>query len=116
MIMAKHWIQGAVNEMKKKGTVGSFSAAAKRAGKSTAQEASSVLKSGSHASAKMKKKAQFARNMSHIHGGKDLISTDSMKGRALNTDRKDNLAEKCEFKSGPTAVTRKRAAGGKRSI
>lgn len=96
--MAKKWIQKAVNKMEKKGTVGSFSAAAKKAGKSTAAEASSVLKSGSHASTKMKKKAQFAKNMSHLHGGKDVISRDSMKGQALSQDRKDNLAEKKAFK------------------
>lgn len=101
--MAKHFIQDAVAKMKKKGTVGSFSAAAKRAGKTTAEEESSVLKPGSHASAKMKKKAQFARNMSHLHGGKDEISRDSMKGKALSSDRAANLAAKKEFKSGPIA-------------
>jgi hypothetical protein len=95
---AKHWIQGAVKKMEKKGTVGSFSAAAKRAGKSTAAEASSVLKPGSHASSKMKKKAQFAKNMSHLHGGVDVISKDSMKGQALVEGRKDNLASKKSFK------------------
>lgn len=96
--MAKKWIQKAVNKMEKKGTVGSFSAAAKKAGKTTAQETASVLKSGSHASSAMKKKAQFAKNMRSIHGGKDLISTDSMKGKNLTQDRKDNLAAKSSFK------------------
>ena len=98
--MAKHWIQSAVNKMKAKGTVGSFTAAAKKAGKSTAQEEASVLKTGSHASSAMKKKANFARNMSHIHGGKDLISTSSLKGRELSADAKANLAAKSEFKAG----------------
>lgn len=61
--MAKHWIQKAVRKMQKKGTVGSFSAAAKKAGKSTQAYASKVLKKGSKASAAMKKKAQFAKNV-----------------------------------------------------
>lgn len=61
--MAKKWIQKAVKKMKKKGTVGSFSAAAKRAGKSTTAYASKVLKPGSKASPAMKKKAQFAKNV-----------------------------------------------------
>src|SRR5271163_3244654 len=98
--MAKHWIQGAVSKMKAKGTVGSFSAAAKKAGKSTAQEESSVLKAGSHASSKMRKKAQFAKNMSHLHGGKDVISTSSLKGHELSSDRAANLKSKSEFTSG----------------
>jgi hypothetical protein len=96
--MAKKWIQGAVKKMEAKGTVGSFSAAAKKAGKSTAQEEASVLKSGSHASSAMKKKAQFAKNMRGIHGGSTVISKDSMKGKALSSDRAANLAAKKAFK------------------
>ena len=61
--MAKHWIQKAVRKMKKKGTVGSFGAAAKRAGMSTSAYASKVLSKKSHASAAMKKEAQFAKNV-----------------------------------------------------
>ena len=45
----------------KSSTKGSFTAAAKKAGKSVQQEASDVLKSSS-ASPAMKKKANFARN------------------------------------------------------
>jgi hypothetical protein len=97
--MAK-WIQKAVSKMKEKGTVGSFSAAAKKAGKSTAQETASVLKAGSHASGAMKKKAQFAKNMRSIHGGKDEISTSSMKGHELSSDRASNLKAKEEFTAG----------------
>lgn len=41
---------------------GTFTAAAKRAGKSVQAEAAAVLKPGSRASAAMKKKANFARN------------------------------------------------------
>lgn len=94
--MAK-WIQKAVAGMKKKGTVGSFSAAAKRAGKSTSAMASSVLKPGSHASSTMRKKAQFAKN---VAGGNTMLSSGSMKGHALAHDHADNLASKCDFCKG----------------
>lgn len=61
--MAKKWIQGAVAKMKKKGTVGSFKKSAKKAGKSTKAFTKQVLKPGSKASKKMKKKAIFAQNV-----------------------------------------------------
>ena len=61
--MAKKWIQKATKRMKKKGTVGSFSRAAKRAGMSTSAFATKVLKKGSKYSGAMKKKANFARNV-----------------------------------------------------
>jgi hypothetical protein len=57
----KKWMQAARERMKRKGTVGSFSRAAKRAGMSTAAYARKVLKKGSKASAAMKKKAAFAK-------------------------------------------------------
>lgn len=60
--MAK-WIQKARAKMKAKGTIGSFSRAAKKAGKNTAAFAASVLKKGSKASPAMRKKANFARNV-----------------------------------------------------
>lgn len=53
--MAEHWMQ------KLHLHKGAFSAKAKRAGKSTAAYASSVLKKGSHASAKTKKQAALAK-------------------------------------------------------
>ena len=53
------WIQAAVPEKNK----GKFTATAKKAGKSVAEEASSVLKKGSKASSKLKHEAQFAKNM-----------------------------------------------------
>lgn len=62
----KNWIQAAREKMEEKGTVGSFSKAAKKAGKSTSAMTSSVLKKGSKASSAMKKKAQFAKNMAKI--------------------------------------------------
>lgn len=46
----------------KKSTKGSFTRAAKAAGKSIQQEAADVLKPGSKASPAMRKKANFARN------------------------------------------------------
>ena len=52
----------------KKSTKGTFTAAAKKAGKSVQQEASAVL-SNPKASAKMKKKAQFAKNAAKWNKG-----------------------------------------------
>lgn len=60
------WIQRANAQMEAKGTKGSFTRAAKRAGKSIAQEAASVLKKGSKASTTMKRRAVFAQNMRKI--------------------------------------------------
>jgi len=59
----KKWIQKATARMKKKGTVGSFSRAAKKAGMSTSAFATKVLAKGSRYSTAMKKKANFARNV-----------------------------------------------------
>jgi hypothetical protein len=55
------WIQSAVTKMKKKGTIGLFSKAAKRAGKPTLTYAHSVL-SNPNSSPTMRKRAQFAIN------------------------------------------------------
>lgn len=60
--MAKQWIKAATDKMKQKGTVGSFSKAAKKAGKSTAAMATKVL-NNPKASTAMKKKANFAKNV-----------------------------------------------------
>lgn len=49
---------------------GSFKAAAKKAGKTVAQEAKSVLKSGSKASPAMKKKAGLAKAFATMRGEK----------------------------------------------
>ena len=91
----KKWIQAATEKMERKGTVGTFSAAAKKAGKSTSAYATHVLKPGSRASSKMKKKAQFAKN---VAGGNTMLSPSSMKGHALAHDHDDNLAAKCAFR------------------
>jgi hypothetical protein len=91
--MAK-WIQKATKKMEQKGTVGTFSAAAKRAGKSTGAYATQVLKPGSKASAKMRKKAQFAKN---VAGGNTMLPASHPKAQALIEGRKSNLATKCEF-------------------
>lgn len=56
------WIQKATERMKEKGTEGSFSRAAKRAGMSTSAFAAHEL-SSPNASPTMKKKANFARNV-----------------------------------------------------
>ena len=62
----KKWMQHAAAEMKRKGTVGAFTKKAKRAGKSVAAEAKSVLKKGSKASTKTKRQAVFALNARKI--------------------------------------------------
>jgi hypothetical protein len=55
-----NWMQAVKNKMEKKETVGSFSSAAKRAGKSTSEYANEVS-SDSKSSGKMKKKANLAK-------------------------------------------------------
>lgn len=57
-----NWIQSAVNPANK----GKFTAKANAAGKSVAEEASSVLKPISKASSTTKHEAQFAVNMKKI--------------------------------------------------
>lgn len=59
--MAK-WIQKATEKMKKKGTIGDFSAKAKKAKMSTQGYAAKVL-SNKNASPTLKREANFARNV-----------------------------------------------------
>lgn len=59
--MGGKWIQAAVDKMEKKGTTGSFSRAADKAGMSTQAYAKKELASPK-ASGKMKKRANFALN------------------------------------------------------
>ncbi len=61
--MAGKFIESAVNDMKQRGTIGSFSSAAKRKGMPTMDFARQTMKSPS-ASSGMKKKANFAINAS----------------------------------------------------
>jgi hypothetical protein len=63
MARKKKWIQRAVSKMKKKGTVGSFSRAAKRAGITTSQLAARIKRNPGRYSPAMRKKANFARNV-----------------------------------------------------
>jgi len=65
--MAEKWMQAARNKMEKKGTVGSFTKAAKRAGMSTAAYQKQVL-ANPKASTKMKRKAAFRK--AAVSGGK----------------------------------------------
>lgn len=58
----QNWISEAVDKMNARGTVGSFSAAAKKAGKSTEAYARQEVNSPT-ASTAMKRKAQFALNV-----------------------------------------------------
>lgn len=62
MATKKKWMQKASKKMEQKGTKGSFSAAAKKAGKTSLEFAKKVLASKTASSA-MKKKANFARNV-----------------------------------------------------
>lgn len=57
------WMQKAAAKMKKKGTKGAFSAAARRAGEGT-QEYAHQVKSDPNASTKLKRRANFAINAS----------------------------------------------------
>lgn len=59
-----HFLQKANKRMEEKGTKGSFKSAAERAGMSTLAYANKEL-SDPHASAKTKKRANFARNAIH---------------------------------------------------
>jgi len=67
--MADKWIQKATDRMKAKGTVGSFSAAAKRADKSTGAYAREVLANPGDFSDTTRKRAQFAENVSGFAEG-----------------------------------------------
>lgn len=61
--MAKHWIQKAARSMKERGTEGSFSRAAAKRGESTEEFADKVHSNPDEYSPKMRKKANFARNV-----------------------------------------------------
>ena len=60
----KRWVQKAVKKMKKKGTVGSLTRAAKRAGYSSAMAyARAIKRNPGKYSAALRKKANFAINV-----------------------------------------------------
>jgi len=63
------WIGKAITRMKQKGTIGSFSSAAKRHGMSTSAFASKVMAHKGNYSSSMVKKANFAKNVSRAEGG-----------------------------------------------
>jgi hypothetical protein len=58
--MAKNWIKGAIKKP------GAFRAQAKRAGKSTAAFARTVLKKGSKASTLLKRRARLAQTLAKL--------------------------------------------------
>jgi len=64
----KKWGQKVAKEIERKGTEGTFTAAAK-SGESTREHVSRVLAPGSQASTKMKRKAQFLRNIAGMEKG-----------------------------------------------
>lgn len=61
--MSMKWAQKATAKMKEKGTEGSLTAAAHKAGYSSAMEYAAHEKSSPNASTKMKRKALFALNI-----------------------------------------------------
>jgi hypothetical protein len=62
MAVKSKWIQKATKKMEQKGTVGSFSAKAKRKGMSTKAYANWVMRNSKNP--KLRKQANFARNVS----------------------------------------------------
>lgn len=62
--MAKHWIQDATDKMEKKGTKGSFSRYAHRHNESTKEAADKIHAHPKKYSPALRKKANFARNVS----------------------------------------------------
>lgn len=68
MAKVKKWGQKVAKEIERKGTEGTFTAAAKK-GESTQAHVSRVLSPGSNASTKMKRKAQFIRNIAGYEEG-----------------------------------------------
>jgi len=67
--MADKWTQQATDRMKEEATVGSFSAAAKRADKSTGAYAREVLANPDDFSDTTRRRAQFAENVSGFAEG-----------------------------------------------
>lgn len=68
MAKKEKWGQKVAKEIERKGTEGTFTAAAKK-GESTQGHVSRVLAPGSEASTKMKRKAQFLRNIAGYEEG-----------------------------------------------
>jgi hypothetical protein len=64
--MAKKWLQDASAEMARKGTEGSFTKQAKKAGETPEEFAATVLKPGSKASTKTKRRAAFVKAIGTI--------------------------------------------------
>lgn len=64
--MGKKFLAKARTSMERRGTVGSFTASAKKAGMGVQEFASHVLSEKSRASAAMRKKAAFAKAMKTI--------------------------------------------------
>jgi hypothetical protein len=67
--MAAKWLQEAAAKMKQKGTVGKFSAKAKKAGMSTQGYAAKIMKA-KNASPTLRKEANFARNAGKASRGR----------------------------------------------
>jgi len=67
--MARKWMQGVKQEMERRGTVGAFAAQAKRAGMGVLEYARKVLKQGSRASTKTKRRASLARTFARYRRG-----------------------------------------------
>ena len=70
---------------------------AKKEGVSS-DRAGAILAAASRGASKGAKKSN--PRLKRVHGGKDMISTSSMKGKELSSDRAANLAAKSSFKAG----------------
>ena len=64
----------------------------------SAERAGAILAAGSRAASKKAKKAN--PRLKRVKGGSTTISADSMKGKALSSDRAANLADKKAFCGG----------------
>lgn len=83
---------------KKSGGKGGYPIPDASHGRNALARVSEFGSSSEKATVRAKVHAKFPGIGKTIHGGKDLISTSSMKGKALSSDRASNLAIKKEFK------------------
>lgn len=84
--MANKWIQKATQRMKAKGTTGSFSKQAKRAGMTTKQFANKVLSNKDDYSSTTVKRANFAKNVAGLKVGGSVdnkLLTKAQNGKSL---------------------------------
>ena len=98
--MEKNWIQGVDKEMEKKGTVGSFTKQAKKAGMSVQDFAKKVKDNPSDYTETTRKRAQFAINMSKISKNKKMEKGGETQkfNDKLNEDLGERLGRESDYK------------------